>query len=274
MKIGIGITTRGRPEVLKTCLEHFSEFETPNSKLVVVEDDPESDSTVEFLVSDFQKSNSDVEIVFRKGQNRLGIAKAKNACLAKLSDCDHVFLFDDDTWPKNRSWAEKWIEINQLHQVGHSMWVVKLEHPQNFVSSFQPKHIWSSPDGNPKHEMVSWTNCMGVMLYFTRECLDALGGYDTAASHVYGFEHAQMSLRASRAGFCLGHDYVGPALSSSMIYSFDVSYGWFKEEPPLDIPWVGSFRSSVTTDEASQANKNLILMSKTNTHIPLVDPIP
>lgn len=273
MKIGIGITTRKRPDVLKTCLDHFSAFPTPNSKVVVVEDDHESDSTVESLVSDFQKGNLNVEVVFRKAPSRLGISRAKNACISKLDDCDHVFLFDDDTWPKTHGWAEKWIEINEMHEASHSMWLTQLVYADNLITSFQPKKVWSAPDGNPKHEMVAWTNCMGVMLYFTRECLNELGGYDTSAANVYGYEHAQMSHRACKAGFSLGYEYLSPAIARSLIYSFDVSYGCLGEEPPTDIPWIGQFTSSVSTAEAAAAASNSILLSNPPIHIPLVDPL-
>lgn len=273
MKIGIGITTRKRPDVLKTALNHFSAFPTPNSKVVIVEDDPESDQTVEFLVSEFQKYNQNVEVVFRKPPNRLGISKAKNACLSVLPDCDHIFLFDDDSWPKTEQWAEKWVEINKIHKVGHSMWLTQLEYVGNPASSFNPKHIWPSPDGNSDHNMIAWTNCMGLMLYFTRECLDALGGYDATAPNVYGYEHAHISRRANKAGFSLGYDYLSPAIADQLIYSVDVSCNIRREEPPIELSWTSGFTSSVTAEEQAGSGKNAVLFSNAEIHIPLVDPI-
>lgn len=274
MKIGIGITTRKRPDVLKTSLQHFSAFPTPNSKVVVVEDDPESDQTVEFTVSEFQKENPNVEVVFRKAINRLGISKAKNACLSVLADCDHIFLFDDDSWPKTHKWAEKWIEINEMHKVGHSMWITQLEYVGDPISSFNTTYRWVSPDGNDDHIMFAWTNCMGVMMYFTRGCLDALGGYDTTAPHVYGFEHAQVSRRANKAGFSLGYDYLSPAIAENLIYSVDVSCNIRKEDPPIELKWESGFTSSVTPEEQAGVVKNAVIFSNTEIHIPLVDPLP
>ena len=278
MKIGIGITTRKRPEVLETSLRHFTAFPILNSKIVIVEDDPDPTDGVSDLVAKFREDNPDIEVVFRKSTYRLGIAKAKNACLAVLTDCDHVFLFDDDAWPKTHGWAERWIEINQINNVGHSMWNVFVRKSENTPpqvrASIEPIQEWVIKTINDdENQMVAWQNCLGVLLYFNRACLDAIGGYDSSAANVYGFEHAQVSHRASDAGFCLGYPYISPAIGDKLVYSFDISYRWMGEEAPLDVPWKDRFRSSVTEVEAAEHPKNAVLMSRRQVHIPLVDPL-
>lgn len=277
--IGIGITTRKRAEVLETALNHFTRFPTPNSRIVIVEDDPDKDPATGLVVANFKDDNPDIEVVFRKSPQRLGIARAKNACLAVLQDCDHVFLFDDDTWPKADGWAEKWIEINQANGVGHSMWNVFVRKNENTPSqvraSIEPIQEWVITTINDDdHRMVAWQNCLGVMLYFSRDCLDAIGGYDPAAANVYGYEHAQISHRASSAGFCLGYPYISPAIGDKLVYSFDISYRWMSEEPPLPVSWKDRFRSSVTESEAAGHVHNAPLMSNQTIYIPLVDPLP
>jgi len=278
VRIGIGITTRKRPGVLETSLNHFTKFPTPNSKIVIVEDDPEQDHATGLVVANFKEDNPDIEVIFRKSTYRLGISKAKNACLAVLQDCDHVFLFDDDAWPKAHGWAEKWIEINQANNVGHSMWNVFVRKsdntPPQVRASIEPIQEWVIKTINDSdNQMVAWQNCLGVLLYFNRACLDAIGGYDSSAANVYGFEHAQVSHRASDAGFCLGYPYISPAIGDKLIYSFDISYRWMGEEAPLVIPWKDQFRSSVTESEAAGHPKNAVLMSQRPVHIPLVDPL-
>lgn len=279
VRIGIGITTRKRPEVLETALAHFTAFPTPDSKIVIVEDDPDADPATGLVVANFKEANPDVEVIFRKSTTRLGIARAKNACLAVLQDCDHVFLFDDDTWPKTHNWAERWIEINQINGVGHSMWNVFVrksgDTPEQIRASIEPIQEWVITTINEENDnqMVAWQNCLGVLLYFSRACLDAIGGYDSSAANVYGFEHAQVSHRASDAGFCLGYPYISPAIGDKLIYSFDISYRWMGEEAPLNVSWKDKFRSSVTDAEAAGHVKNAVLMSKRPIYIPLVDPL-
>lgn len=276
--IGIGITTRNRPEVLDTALKHFTAFPTANTRYVIVDDNSDTEIETNKVVQSFIQNNPDIDIIYRPSPRRLGIARAKNACLSALTDCEHVFLFDDDTWPKTHGWAEKWIEINQDNGVGHSMWNVfvrKSENtPEQVRASIEPIQEWVITTINDAdHQMVAWQNCLGVMLYFSRDCLNAIGGYDGSAENVYGFEHAQVSHRASDAGFCKGYPYISPAVSDKLVYSFDISYRWMHENSPLDIPWKDTFKSSVTKDEADLHTKNAKLMSVRTVHIPLVDPL-
>ena len=81
-KIGVGITTYKRPDILERCLAGFKEKMPPNSILFVNDDSDRGE----------------------------GIAAAKNRCLAALQECDYIFLFDDDIWPCNDRWWEPFIK--------------------------------------------------------------------------------------------------------------------------------------------------------------------
>lgn len=273
MTIGIGITTRNRPHVLKTALQHFEHFGY-GDKLVVVDDCSEDKSAVPSVVEEFGG-----KFVLRQSPHRLGIARAKNACLAALTECDHVFIFDDDAWPKTNGWETKWIDINQHNEVGHSMWTVFAtrgpDSPDSVRANIEIQQQFISKQfSEGEYAMRAWTQCLGVMLYFTRECLNAIGGYDSSAQTVYGYEHAQVSQRANWAGFSKGHNYISPVIAPDLVYSFDISYGWLHEESPLEVPWKHEFTTSVTIEEANAHPKNAFLMGKRDILIPLVDPIP
>lgn len=271
MSIGIGITTRNRPFVLETALQHFERFGY-GDKLVVVDDCSDDPSAIEAVVNKFGD-----KFTLRRSNQRLGIAKAKNACLAALQDYDHVFIFDDDTWPCADNWAQRWIDINQHNGVGHSLWNVfirpstKTNEPGADIEILSEYVTAEWSEG--ENTMRAWTQCLGVMLYFTRECLNAIGGYDPSARSVYGYEHAQVSQRANRAGFCKGYNYVSPVIAPELIYSYDISYGWMGQVSPIDIPWKEQFTTSVTPEEAQSHHQNAFLMSKRDVLIPLVDPI-
>lgn len=276
--LGIGITTRNRPEVLETALQHFTRFPTPDSRIVVVDDNSDPNLSSVAVVEKFKTDNPNIEVIHRVSPRRLGIARAKNACLVMLQDCEHVFLFDDDTWPKADDWAKKWIEVNQANNVGHSMWNVFVRKgestPDQVRASIEPIQEWVITTINDAdYRMIAWQNCLGVMLYFSRACLDAIGGYDPAAANVYGYEHAQVSHRASSAGFCHGYPYISPAIGDKLVYSFDISYRWMNEEPPLPVSWKDRFRSSVTDSEAAEHVRNAPLMSNHTIFIPLTDPL-
>jgi glycosyltransferase involved in cell wall biosynthesis len=273
MRFGIGITTRNRPEVLATTLDHFARFPTEDARYVIVDDNSTpAQSMANFAASTHFGLEYGENVRYSASTERLGIAKAKNACLARLTDCEHVFLFDDDAWPNAQNWAEKWVRPAEYHNVGHTMWqALAGPNGSNIRAKFYINGYVGSR-GEPT--LVAWDNSMGVVLHFTRECLDALGGFDTeGAKHVYGFEHVQMSLRANRAGFTKGHNFLSPGNCKSLVYSVDVSYKYFNEFPVMPAPWLPDFRSSLTDQEANAFNLNQGLLSRLEVHRPLVDPL-
>lgn len=86
VKIGIGITTYNRPEMLEKCVSYIDKY-TTNYKLHI------SDDSVE----------------------RRGVAYRKNECLRALKDCDYIFLFDDDCYPIKNGWVEFFINSGHEH---------------------------------------------------------------------------------------------------------------------------------------------------------------
>lgn len=264
--IGIGITTRNRPHVLKSALEHFAMFHTNESKYVIVDDNSDSDKQCNNIVNDFA-SRIDATVILRKSKERLGIALAKNACLAQLTDCDHVFLFDDDAWPRKQGWSQKWINSCEVNNIHHSMYVTPIPDHEHLFREI-------SRIGQGENQVIGWSNCFGVSLYFSRHCLNVIGGYDYInARNVYGYEHAQISKRAFNANLTNKLPYASPALISDWIYSVDISYMWHHQPSPIECEWIGSFASSVTTEEANMHEQNSRMMLEPQIHIPLVDPI-
>jgi hypothetical protein len=272
-KIGIGITTRNRPECLRSCLEHFAAFGS-GDKLVVIDDNSEDAEATRLIISE-----STAPIAYKYSPVRLGIAKAKNACLSMLSDCDYVFLFDDDAWPHAYGWADAFIYVNEQNNIGHSMWFLD-ETPSGEVASSLSKRLGLvSRFGGTHTQMAVTKNALGVALYFSRACLDSVGGYDPTTPHVYGYEHAQMSRRCHMAGFSTGGQYVSPSISARLIYSVDICHNWLGIPPNIPPKWLPTgmlhtFGSSVSVEEASKHTLNNIIMNSPAVNMPLVDPIP
>lgn len=142
MKIGIGITTYGNRKT--PALEMIRKY-TPDAKIVTVD--------------------------------CKGIAKAKNMCLALLDDCEHIFLFDDDTWGKVDKWYEPYINAGI----------------PNLCYTFDRK-VLSIKNGIKEHELPC-----GCMIYINRVCLDMVGGFDEDFAG-YAYEHVSYSQRVFNAG--------------------------------------------------------------------------
>ena len=261
-RIGVGITTRNRHDALSVGLAHFAHFNQSNMRYVVVDDS--SDTPYDDVISEFAP---DLEITLRRSERRLGISSAKNACLVTLQDCDHVFLLDDDAWPKCANWAERWLAATESQDLGHSMYVSYLNEHDNLYRILDTK-------GEGSLAIDWWGNCMGLAMHYRRDCLDAIGGYDvTGSANVYGYEHAQMSQRASKAGFAgrSGGAYPSPAVVRDLIYSMDVTFHFHEELPPLGR--VPDFPRTITEEELAGASLNSVMMQNYEVFIPLSDPI-
>lgn len=171
MKIGIGITTRNRRSVFQETLAKMRALMPPDARLVIVDDA----STEPLTAADYRfKSNA-------------GIARGKNKCLELLEDCDHIFLFDDDTYPLCDEWWKPYVESDQSHLMylfgklanGHVI--------RDGVKFYQ----------DSKHQ--AWSHPRGCMLYFKRDAIDTVGGFDPAFG-TWGWEHVNLSDRIYNAG--------------------------------------------------------------------------
>jgi GT2 family glycosyltransferase len=205
--IGIGITTRNRSEVLQWCLLHFQTFKPSKAFTVVVVDDfsnPDEREKNKIICK-----NQNVEYIFNN--ERKGIAGAKNVCIGNLKDSDFIFLFDDDCFPKKSDWD---LPFLLLAEKG-------IEH-----SSYIRGDIHNNKKINKNIEYEVWKNSLGMCLFFTKQCLVSIGLYDENFG-MYGYEHADMSIRASEQGFCPKfsiHGYVCPIDAKNYIYSLDCDY--------------------------------------------------
>lgn len=157
--ISICITTRNRPESFALVVERIKKHTNCEYQLVVVDDAseiPYCDATYRF-------------------ENRSGIPAVKNKCL-ELAKYDHIFLFDDDTYPITDGWYLPYINSGKEHLC------------YTFLTAFKRK------EGFKYHTLGN-----GCMLYVTGKCIDTIGGFDWN----YGlgkYEHVDFSRRIYNSG--------------------------------------------------------------------------
>lgn len=181
-KIGIGITTFNRNAQIVDTLKRIRQLTPDDVKLVVVDDGskrpvPEAD--------------------FRFSKNQ-GAPIAKNKCLELLEDCDHIFLFDDDTYPIAKGWEQAYINagINHLNY--------SFKYSYEIVNGV--RHL-ADPNG--------------CMMYFHNEVLKTVGGFDTGFLK-YGYWHGAYSNRVYNAGL-IPHPFIDIVDSEKYIYCLDQS---------------------------------------------------
>ncbi len=130
------------------------------------------------------------ELYIYEDTHKQGVARAKNKCIewALSTKAEHIFLFDDDCYPKMHGWHLPFLQGGQQH----SMAIFDLL--ANGISN-----------GNIYKETVKgydrFINPCGICLYYSRKCLETIGGMDIRYGK-YGHEHVGHSYRAYNAGFC------------------------------------------------------------------------
>lgn len=190
MNIGIGITVHNRNETAKHAVEQIKRYAPQGAKI--------------FIVDDASKEPFD-GADFRFNVNA-GIAKAKNKCFELLEECDYIFLFDDDCYPVVDGWEKPYIEsgINHLNFTFD-----KLANGRQNGNKIVLQH----------GEMNVFNNPCGCMCFYTKECLQTVGGFNTAYG-IYGYEHVDLSVRIHNAGLT-PHRFMDIPNSLDLFYSLD-----------------------------------------------------
>lgn len=188
MRIGIGITTRNRPECLERTLSAIKSHTPDNAFIVIVDDASEAPVP---------------EANYRFNEN-VGIAVAKNKCIQLLmaGGADHFFLFDDDIYPTVRDWYRGYIESG----FPHLMYIF-------------PGKKGKELERNDKY--VAYSIPRGCMLYFTREVVEAIG-FMNPDFGIWGGEHREYSLRVHKF-FKTPYPYMDIVGSENLFYSMDES---------------------------------------------------
>lgn len=190
MKISISITTHNRYEVFAETLKNVKKHLPAGAKLVVVDDG----SDVPVKEADFR---------FDVAQ---GIAVAKNKAFELMGGADYYFAFDDDVHPKVDDWHLPYINSGLNHL---SFTFDKLS---NGTSNGRIRML-------SRNGFARWEQPCGCMLFFTKACLDKVGGMDPAYGK-WSYEHVGFSMRIYNAGL-MPHPFMDVENSLDLFYSYD-----------------------------------------------------
>lgn len=195
MRLGIGLTTHNRPEVLAKALEHQLKFLPEGAVLVVVDD------------ASHPPAKAPGATLFRFHHNA-GISAAKNKCIEMLMDagCTHFFLFDDDSWPITDDWHLPYINSGIKH--------LSFTFPRLANGRQNGRRLLSTSRG-----LAEYGSPCGCMLYFTREVVEVVGGFDVDYPQ-WGMEHVDFSNRAFNAGLT-PKKFLDLADSQKLLHSMD-----------------------------------------------------
>jgi len=173
MSVGIVILVHNRHKVSKICIENYKKF-TPDAQIFVVDDG----SDIPFPGADYRSSKPK------------GVAKTSNRLLANLDHHDYIVIANNDCWPTEHGWVDRYIYSHLQTGCHHYSlsWTHRYDGTEN-AGRIKVNHGFI--------EEYSWP--CGVMLFMTNQCVKTIGGFDPGFGRA-GHEHVQYSLRAFNAG--------------------------------------------------------------------------
>ena len=184
-KIGIAITTvPERMDMHRIQMEHIARF-TPDDVFIYVHND----------------------------HRKIGIARSKNNCIAMLMQvgCTDLILLDDDVYPVREGWMDSLIRPGLAH-----------------ICPTYTAFANGAPSGHKVLKTVDGVEHMsfpcGFILYYTRECIERIGGMDIRYGK-YGYEHVGLSSRIKNTGM-IPHPFLNPI---GVLEYFHIE-DWYKED--------------------------------------------
>lgn len=209
--IGVAITTKDRHDLLKKALTYHDKHWHGIGALIVVDDGSETPVQLPDWVGA-------VKPKLIRHEQSMGISAAKNRCLEALMaepNCEHLFLFDDDSWPICDGWHKPYTTSPEPHlQANYAPAVSRWN---------QLWEIYLTP------RLVAHHCGRGHMLYFKRKAIERVGGFDLRFK--YGFEHLEVSERIYAAGLT-SFPYQDVPKSEKYIHWADAE----DDPPPSTIP--------------------------------------
>jgi GT2 family glycosyltransferase len=181
MKIGIGLCSYNRPELAtQTCKSLLNTIDRSKYEIKTICSVDDTNLTG----YDWIKDN--FGIIY--GPNG-GIPVNKNRIIKYLSDCDYIFLSEDDITYLKEGWIDMYIKAIRVTQFQHFNYIVSdyREYIQRILK--YPENINLGITG-------AYVN--GVLMVMSKKCIDTVGGFDLRYK-TYGYEHADYTRRCAMA---------------------------------------------------------------------------
>lgn len=186
-KIGIGLLTCNRKDLFKQQLESILNIDYIDNIVIVKNKD---------YKYDLNFSNVPKNVSYQNVLEDVGIGYCKNCALKDLvykSNCDHVFLIEDDIKIKDKDVFKKYIDTAKAFNLQHLIFGAVYTPPSWEIDSI----VHSAERDGIGLDM--YQNLHGGFVYFTRKCIQYCGLFDE--QYINAVEHIDHTYRIIKFGF-------------------------------------------------------------------------
>ncbi|WP_416906900.1 MAG: glycosyltransferase family 2 protein [Polymorphobacter sp.] len=195
------LCTKDGGRQLKNCLEHIEAIEAPDGfEVILVDNGSDKPDSIAALRS-FAGSTRHRCMLVR--EMAPGNGAGRNTGIRAATN-DLLIFIDDDCYPEP-SFVADWIAVFESRSLGYATGRVLPVNPDNAIHGFC--RIGLQEELVAPHGFVRPGLMQGSNMAFTRQCLDAIGGFDPlfGSGVRYAGEDWDVALRASEAGFAGGY---------------------------------------------------------------------
>jgi GT2 family glycosyltransferase len=186
-KIGIGIVTCNRPSFFLKCFRSI-----PKDLLLAVVNDGTD-------FADIKRLQQEHYFTYFHNKENIGVGKSKNKLFRYLigSDCNHIFIIEDDIVIKNSDVFNQYIRLRNITGIQHFNFGYHGPANKNNISGGPPvpKYIIDYKD----IKLAINAHSVGAFCYYTKEALEKGGLIDEEFTNA--FEHVEHDYRLYKAGF-------------------------------------------------------------------------
>lgn len=212
--IGVAIITKDRNDFVRQVFEYHALHTIPFvDKFIIIDDHSE----MPIMLKDFPDPSN--KVVVHRPSKWQGVARARNYALHELSDCEYIFLMDDDLLPKSPDWipmhikamSDKFCKIDLLIHYPNEL---------NECMSYRNGAIYAG--------VTASMRSTATLFAMTNKCLETLGGFDATMGY-YGHEDTDYFTRARKIGILPPEGYWTLIDTEFYLHAFDL-YG---DYPPI-----------------------------------------
>jgi len=180
---GVAIVTYNRGLHLKEHVESVIKTTSPNTRIVVC-DDGSTDITPE-IITEFPN------IIYVRGPN-MGVGANKNRALWNLQDCAYGCILEDDLFPTEKGWFERYQHAALVTDIHHFCRV-----QDNYVDEVVPAFSeWMKTKG---YTPIYGPGPRGDFTFFTNRVIKEVGAFHPRFIGA-GYAHGEWSHRVAKAG--------------------------------------------------------------------------